>query len=62
LLSQSSDNQKQNLEGILQNYEKEINTHTKVEQSMQILINDYKSKISCLENELDFTKSRITVK
>lgn len=61
LLSDSSDNQKQNLEKILQNYEKEINTHTKVEQSMQDLINDFKGKVHSLEKELDFAKSRVTV-
>lgn len=61
MLSDSSDNQKQNLEKILQNYEKEINTHTKVEKSMQDLINDYKGKVHDLEKTLDNTKSRLTV-
>ena len=46
---------------IFQNYEKEINTHTKVEQNMQDLINEYKGKVRGLENELESTKSRVLV-
>ena len=61
LLSESSEHQKTNIEKIFQNYEKEINTHTKVEQNMQDLINDYKGKVRSLEGELETTKGRVLV-
>lgn len=61
-LSENNNNhQKENLEKILQNYESEINTHAKVEQNMQVLINEYKGKIDSLESTLESNKSKLAV-
>jgi chromosome segregation ATPase len=59
LLSDSSHNNKDQIEHILQNYESQINTHAKVEHNMQMMIQDYQAKVNNLQKELTENLTRI---
>ena len=59
LLSDSSQQNKDQIERILQNYESEINTHTKVEQNMQTIINEYKGKVDVFQRDLAEKATRL---
>ena len=52
-------NEKENFEKVLQNYELEIKTHVKVEQEMQIMLQEYQNKYNDTQKSLDNARTFI---